>query len=120
MLADDEVVHAGHFGELTVAQVEHFADDGEGRLVAFGNIAQVQQGHQCLRVGFLRIEAAVGQHDDVIVVRDLELLQHGAVCWFLPPGRSIFWLGSLPQSSRICFSTLKISQKTTYLEPLAT
>ena len=77
MFADDEIIHFGGFGQFTVTQVEHFADDGEGRLVRFSDIAQVQERDKRDRVRFLRLEVAVCQHNDMIVIRRVEAFRAG-------------------------------------------
>ena len=69
----------GHLCQLAVAQVEHLADDRERRLVALGDIAQVQQRDQRLGIRLLRLQVAVRQHDHVVVVCRVQLLQQRAV-----------------------------------------
>ena len=41
MFADDEVINLGGFGQFAIAQVEHFADDGEWGLIALGEAFQI-------------------------------------------------------------------------------
>lgn len=79
VVADDEIVHLGDLGKFAVTQVEHLGDDGEGRLVLPCQVAQVQEGDEGFGVGMLGFERAVRQHDDVVVIVDVQAVEQGAV-----------------------------------------
>ena len=79
MVADDKIIHIGHFGQFPVAEVEHLAYDRKGCLVAFGDITQVQEGDQRLSIRFLGVQTGIAQHNNVIIVRSFYALQKAPV-----------------------------------------
>src|SRR5215217_8839027 len=80
MIADYKVVSARYLSELAVADVEHLADYGEPMLAATGDLAQVQECDQGLRVRRVGLRLVrVAEDDHMVVGGDLELIQDTAV-----------------------------------------
>src|SRR5215218_4838117 len=80
MIADDKVVGARYLSELAVADVEHLANYGEPMSAAVGDLAQVQERDQGLRVCRVGVRLVREAEDDHMVVGgDLELIQGAAV-----------------------------------------
>src|SRR5215211_8673500 len=90
MIADYKVVGARYLSELAVADVEHFADYGEPMLAVIGDLAQVQECDQGLRVCSVWVRFVRVAEDDHMVVRgDLELIQGAAVRDVAHSGRDL-------------------------------
>src|SRR5215208_4732011 len=68
MIADYKVVGARYLSEFAVADVEHLADYGEPMLAATGNLAQVQECDQGLRVCRVGVRIVRVAEDDHMVV----------------------------------------------------
>ena len=75
VVADYEVIHIRHLRQLPVAQVKHLADNGEGGLVPFGYITQMQDGDQGAGIRLLCLQPGITQDDDVVVIRRIDFLQ---------------------------------------------
>src|ERR687898_1537798 len=90
MIADDKVVGARYLSELAVADVEHLADYGEPVPAAVGDLAQVQERDQGLRVGRVGIRLVwVAEYDHMIVSEALEPIQGAAVRDVAHSGRDL-------------------------------
>src|SRR5215208_6880796 len=90
MIADYKVVGARYLSELAVADVEHLADYGEPMLAAIGDLAQVQECDQGLRVCSVGVRfVRVAEDDHMVVGGDLELIQGAAVRDVAHPGRDL-------------------------------
>src|SRR5215211_2129660 len=103
MIADDKVVGACYLGELAVADVEHLADYGEAVPAAVGDLSQVQERDQGLRVGRVGIRLVrVAEDDHMIVGGDLELIQGAAVRDVAHPGRDYLVYERVRAERRSC------------------
>src|ERR671923_167815 len=90
MIADYEVVGARYLSELAVADVEHLTDYREPMPAAIGDLAQVQERDQGLRVCGVGIRLVRVAEDDYLVVGgDLELIQGAAVRDVAHSGRDL-------------------------------
>ena len=79
MVADNKIINIGHFSKFTIAQVEHFADDGERGLVTFGNITQVQERDERFGVGILHFQTGITQHNDMVIFSGMDTFQKAPV-----------------------------------------
>src|SRR5215211_2215522 len=90
MIADYKVVGTRYLSELAVADVEHLADYREPMLAAIGDLAQVQECDQGLRVCSVGVRfVRVAEDDHMVVGGDLELIQGAAVRDVAHSGRDL-------------------------------